>query len=159
MACWVVERIGDGLRTRYQRETGRGYFYLFKRRAMPGTTSDDADATLVESLTYVSFTGDKASACDHGHTPFGETISTNPLRAVDATLVVRIELPVSSTSSSFRPTTDPMTSPCDAGTPFCQPLGPDISVQASVARKLEASSRAPGGITGIPGWLTPALAA
>ena len=73
---------------------------------MPGTTSDDADATLVESLTYVSFTGDKASACDHGHTPFGETISTNPLRAVDATLVVRVELPVSSTSSSCRATTD-----------------------------------------------------
>jgi len=132
---------------------------------MPGTTYDDADTTLVESLTYGSFAGDRASpecddvVCDHGYTAFGETTSTNLLPAVDATLVVRIELPVSSTSSSFRPTTDPMTSPCDAGTPFCQPLGPDISVQASVARKLEASSRAPGGITGIPGWLTPALAA
>jgi hypothetical protein len=79
---------------------------------MPGTTSDDADATLSESLTYGSFTGDRASpecddaACDHGYTAFGKTISTNMLRAVDATLVARVELPVSSTSSSCRATTD-----------------------------------------------------
>jgi len=80
---------------------------------MPGTTSDDADTTLVESLTYGSFTGDRASskcndaACDHGYMAFGWTIPTNPLRVVDVKLVVRVELPVSSTSSSFcRATTD-----------------------------------------------------
>ena len=80
---------------------------------MPGTTYDDADTTLVESLTYGSFAGDRASpecddvVCDHGYTAFGETTSTNLLPAVDATLVVRIELRVSFTSSSFRPTTRP----------------------------------------------------